>query len=1360
MATDCWAPGRRSCSSPLFLLLSALILPVLPGGTWVRGAAAAGESGRPIISNYNRRDFGAEVQQWDVVQDGRGIMYFANNAGVLEFDGRSWRLIELPSRLGVRALSFHPGAGGRVYVGGSGDFGFLAPDAIGQLQFHSLLPAEARDDRSFDQVFTPAVAHDGAVYFHSKNKTCRGSSLRVACRPTDADLSRIFAAGPKVYVQQPRVGLMEIDGDRLRLVPGGERFADEEIGVVLPHRGEASGRILVGLRTLEMFASTDRGFEPFAPGLRDGRPGERLFSGAALPDGSYALGTRYGGLLIVGPHGSVVRQIDRASGLQDNYVHAVLPDGRGGVWLALQTGASRVEVTSPFSVFDKASGLEQEWRAIIRHEGSLYVRGYDGLFEARLAADGRPVPGSDSPQFRRVTEIGASVRSLLPVGDRLLVSSLGGVDEIRNKHSRRIAAYTSLPLTMYRSRSDPNRVFVGLTEGLASLYLRDGTWRDEGRITGIDETITSIAEAAHGSLWLVSQRQRILQLTYDAGPGDAPPARRQPRVRLYPSGPEALTGRISIHEIAGRPVFLTDRHVLQFDDDSGGFEPVPALAALSAAGRRSFSWVAEDRHGNIWVASRRPGGVDFLRRQPDGRYRLEDTGLRQTFVWSIYPEEHSDVVWLSTPEHLLRYDPAHRRSAPAPFTTLIRRVTADDTTLVYGGAPAAGGSNGLAAGAPAFAYGAHSLQFEFAATAFDAPELNEYQSRLEGFDRDWSAWSRTPTRVYTNLSPGQYRFLVRGRDLHGRTAESSAYAFSVLPPWYRASWAFALYGVGFVGFLVLIRRVELQRSRSRLRRELESMELAKLRELDALKSRFFADISHEFRTPLTLILGPVRQMLEEPGTPRALERLQVIRGNAESLLLLISQILDLSKLEARGMRLSASAGDLADYVRAIVHSFTAAAETQGVELTFASELPVPMAGGQDYFDRDVLLKIVNNLVGNALKFTPRGGRVSVTVSAAGPASGGAAAVPAVQIVVADTGVGMPPETLPHIFDRFYQIDGVRAREGIGIGLALVKELVDLHHGTIHVESGVGHGTAFTIQLPTGGACLAAGECVPAAEPTAPRDGRAQIVEALASPGLPAPSQNDSAVLIVEDNGGVRHFVKEQLRPYYRVLEAENGAQGFDLAASFQPDLVLSDVMMPAMDGYALCRELKHDRRTCHIPVVLLTARAGRDDRLLGFDTGADAYLVKPFDSSELLVQVRNLIELRRRLRQRFSGPVVLKPSEMAVPTMDEAFLQKVLDVVQEHLADPEFDVVRLGREVGLSRSQLHRKLRTLTQQSPTLLIRSIRLQRAAELLRHKGGSVAQIAYCVGFNSQAYFAKCFREELGCSPREYAAGSRRQ
>ncbi|HTV00403.1 MAG TPA: response regulator, partial [Luteitalea sp.] len=367
-----------------------------------------------------------------------------------------------------------------------------------------------------------------------------------------------------------------------------------------------------------------------------------------------------------------------------------------------------------------------------------------------------------------------------------------------------------------------------------------------------------------------------------------------------------------------------------------------------------------------------------------------------------------------------------------------------------------------------------------------------------------------------------------------------------------------------------------------------------------------------------------------------------------------------------------------------------------------------------------------------------------------------------RIGVEDTGIGVPAGELPHIFNRYYQVRGERSRDGIGIGLALVKELVDLHGGTITVESAEGRGSLFVVCLPRGTAHLAEHDIV---------DGPLDAIDtasSLESIHLPATTVLDSTpvaldveatldettILVVEDHDDVRAFLCDQLRTHYRVLEARDGEEGLRIALDRLPDLVVSDVAMDRMDGFELCRSLKQHEQTGHIPVVLLTARGSRDDRLAGLGLGADCYIVKPFDSAELTMRVRNLIEQRRQLRERFRGPVVLKPAEMAVVPVDEVFLTRVLRAIEDHLDDAEFDVERLGRAVGLSRSQLHRKLRALTNQSPTLVIRSVRLQRAATLLQRNGGTVAEIAYQVGFSSQAYFAKCFREQFGCTPKEYA------
>jgi signal transduction histidine kinase/DNA-binding response OmpR family regulator len=1141
-----------------------------------------------------------------------------------------------------------------------------------------------------------------------------------------------------------------------------------EVTVVLAYSQGRDARLLVGTRDFHLYLQRGDTFEPFAIGARDpSMPDDELLRGAVLADGSFALATMRRGVLLVDREGRVQRQVDKASGLQENHVHAIWPDRDGGLWLATQNGISRVDVSSPFSIFDEDSGLEREWREVIKHQGTLYVRGYKGVF----AAD---VTGPQAMRFHRVVEVEPPSWALAAAGSSVLAGSKDAIYELvssglvskpasastRASHTapasrtavvsstphvqaRRIARTPSMALTMYRSRGEPARVYVGLVRGVMSVRLTDRGWIDEGRIEGIDDPITSIAEAKNGALWMVSQRQRVLRVEFD-GAATSP----RPRVSSFERG--ALSGRVMLRDIAGRPVFLTEDGIYELDAASETFVPSPDFSSLAQAGRRSFAWIAEDVRGDVWVASRKPGSVDILRRQLDGRYVADNASLLQMPAWTISPEPDGHIVWLSMPDYLLRYDTSVQTRATG-FSTLLRKVVNDDT-LVFGGT---GG------GRATFPYSSNAVRFEFAAPRFEQSDRSEFQSSLDGFDRHWSNWTREPGRSYTNLPAGDYRFRVRARDARGAIGQEATYAFTVLSPWYRSSFAYALYTFLVCGIVAAAWAWQTRRTQGRMLRDLEHLELEKLRELDRMKSRFFTDISHEFRTPLTLILGPITQMLQEPTTRDLRQRLLLVRRNAESLLRLISQLLDLSKVESGTMRLRAAEGDLLPVLKMIVASFATVAERQGIDLSYEAPAPDPASPAPArttpsetviYFDRDLLEKILNNLLANALKFTPHGGSVTVGVRSAGAD---------VEIFVTDTGVGMSRQQLAQIFNRFYQGDTGRSREGIGIGLALVKELVELHCGTTTVWSEEGTGTTFVVRLPRGRDHLTSEEIV-ASSPIAPVADEVPIAELASLVDVNRADHADHAergdddptVLIVEDHDDVRRFLAERLGRHYKVIEARDGEDGLAIAVTSLPDLVLSDVMMSPMDGYALCKALKTNEKTCHIPVVLLTARAGRDDKLQGLDIGADCYLVKPFDTSELLAQVRNLIDQRRMLRERFSAAVVLKPTEMAVTPMDQAFLARVLAVVEQSLSDPEFDIERLGREVGLGRSQLHRKLRALTNQPPTLLIRSIRLQRAAELLKQDAGSVSEVAYLVGFSSQAYFAKCFREQFGCAPKEYA------
>jgi DNA-binding response OmpR family regulator/two-component sensor histidine kinase len=525
---------------------------------------------------------------------------------------------------------------------------------------------------------------------------------------------------------------------------------------------------------------------------------------------------------------------------------------------------------------------------------------------------------------------------------------------------------------------------------------------------------------------------------------------------------------------------------------------------------------------------------------------------------------------------------------------------------------------------------------------------------------------------------------------------------------------------------------------------MEHFQSERLAEVDRLKSRFFANVSHEFRTPLTLILGLNEQLAQLLNDPVGFKgKQQLVASNAKQLLRLVNELLDLSRLESGNMRLQVSNGDIVQFLRRVVLSFASWAERKKIRLEFKSKTD----SIHGLFDREKLETIVNNLISNALKFTPEGGEVMVVVQEA-------AGDRPLQLTVSDSGPGIPADHLPHIFERFYRTDEAHATEGAGIGLALAKELTELHRGTIRVASSPGKGSLFTVEIPVNSAAYRVEEFVegppgqdqfevPPAGTLSKKSGPIQGA---------APTSGKPIVLVVEDNADLRQHIREHFEKEYAVQEAPDGKTGFDRAVEIVPDMVISDVMMPEMDGMRLCRALKQDIRTSHVPVILLTARAGIDSKLEGLETGADDYVEKPFDAKELLARVRNLIEQRRELRKRFSAGAVLRPGEVAVTSLDNALLKRAMAYVEQRIGDETLGVDDLSREMSVSRATLNRKLQALTNLSPAEFIRYLRLQRARELLEKNAGTVAEIAYQVGFGSPSHFSAAFHERFGIPPSE--------
>jgi signal transduction histidine kinase/ligand-binding sensor domain-containing protein/DNA-binding response OmpR family regulator len=634
----------------------------------------------------------------------------------------------------------------------------------------------------------------------------------------------------------------------------------------------------------------------------------------------------------------------------------------------------------------------------------------------------------------------------------------------------------------------------------------------------------------------------------------------------------------------------------------------------------------------------------------------------------------------------------------------------------------------------------NNISFTFVALNFVSPEKNQYRYRLENYDDNWTETDQErPYANYTNLDPGHYIFRVIGSNNDEVwNDQGAALSITIVPPWWWNTWSKLFYLLAFLSGLWFMRRYERKREQLRYALEIEKVKGGKLEELSELKTQFFTNVSHELRTPLTLILAPVKELIERHKN-KDLDLLKMIESNGHRLLQLVNQLLDLSKIDANHLPLKVSRLDLVTFIRQIFNVFASAAHSRDIQYTFTTDqefLPV-------YFDQDKLEKILINLLSNAFKFTPEGEEIEVILEREAEYA---------RISIVDHGIGITEDQLPKIFDRFYQADG--AFEGSGVGLALTKELVELHHGTIKVSHSLTGGTCFTILLLLGKNHLKENEIIESSPINhTPTTLIGHLGVAHSSPNSPAFFEKElPLILIIEDNADMRTYLRHVLGSYYRVAEAIDGDQGLIYAKEHIPDLVISDVMMPGMTGLEVCDRLKSDLLTCHIPIILLTAKTDMNSRIEGIHVGADDYLAKPFDHLELLARTKALIELRKKLRERFQSALNSVPGSDNIIEEEDAFIRNLKQLIADHMTDPDFGVPQVCRKLGISRAQLYRKMKALTNDSVGNYIIHVRMQKARELLREKELNISEVAYEVGFRDPAYFSRTFRKTFGTSPSE--------
>lgn len=662
-------------------------------------------------------------------------------------------------------------------------------------------------------------------------------------------------------------------------------------------------------------------------------------------------------------------------------------------------------------------------------------------------------------------------------------------------------------------------------------------------------------------------------------------------------------------------------------------------------------------------------------------------------------------------------------------------------------------------------YSDNSFSFDFVALEYIVPERISYAYKMEGFEDNWNYLDYKRRFVtYTNIDPGTYTFLLKASSQKDEWGdETTRIIIHIKPPFYQTGWAYFIFAIILSAIALFLWKLISGRISDKQKLKIERLRQAQVEELNQQKLEFFTNISHEFRTPLTLIIGPVENILDQNNLGKHTQKaLHMILRNAYRLLRLVNQILDLRKIEKGKLALRAVESDLISFTKEVYQNFEDLAESKNISFELIHDMNELIM----FFDHDKLDKILFNLLSNAFKFTKSGDHIKIIIEK-GKNTDPKYPEGIARITVEDTGKGIASEHIKQVFERFYQVPGsdTSMQKSSGIGLSLTKSLVEIHRGKIWAESPENHGSKFFIELPLGKSHLHEDEIVETGNLEAINHQLQPPVfeEYDEIPGIQFTEnharESMPLILIVEDNADIRDYIKSSLKNRYRIEEAENGKEGIEKTHQLMPDLIISDVMMPVMDGIVFTKKIKTDLVSCHIPVILLTAKTSIEHRIEGLETGADSYIPKPFNPRHLQIRIEKLVELRKTLKAKYKNDNTFEPVQMAITSADERFLKKAVETIKNRISDTEFSVENLGEAIGMSRVHLHRKLKSMVGESPGDFIRNIRLKQAAYLLQNEDIPVSEVCYLVGFSSPSYFSNCFNKQFRMTPSQFKEMNRK-
>ncbi len=1317
-------------------------------------ASQYSEVGLPVTQTFGIKEHGGSDQNWYLTQAENGLIYSGTGIGITEWDGEQWHLYNTPNNSRVRSISLW--RDGHIYAGTIDDLGVYQPNALGKLQFTSLVKDWTAEQRQFGEVWSTAANKDGVMFVTNKGLYFWDGKQVHIVKNAPGGNHRIFASDNGfVYKTLNEESLYAINVDTSSTAP---IFNIENTGLVLPTKAFVRSVFYNNNNKLVVVTSSDGIFEKLTNTLEkrvDSQlfgPNNQLYSAIQARDGYYYLVSLQGDLFILDSSLQLVAHYLEQHNLGANKLYSVLEDQQGSIWLS---GIPNItKMTPPHKVSAFKPGTQSTIiDRLVPIAGKIVATG-DGVFHIKARESGyAPATFESSIPSKEI------YFDALEYKNYFLYGGSGGLF-VRSIDTANQAFENVLQTDWVRSlKIDPvtGILVVSTYEGLFLVEYSDGKWTSNKVANTVDE-LEFVAIEDSGVIWAGTTSQELYRIE------NAQFADRQTKINKFMGTDGLGPGNVMPFKLSSGVVIATSNGLMDYRQDRTPFlQFISGFPAIFTTHKEDVFRIFEDGKGRIWFRIGQQSG--YVEKNKNGVW-TEHSKLFAPFAsggLKDFTSKSDEIIWFAQNSgEVYRANVNLAEQVPLKGKLNIRYITNLDSKAVIDGGQL------FDTDSIKLDQTNNSIRIDFALSNNSILNPTLYRQRLLGSGHNkWSEWAKEHHKDFTLLSGGDYRFQVEAQDDWQRIYQNEL-MFYVKPAWYLSQLAWGGYVLALISLLTLtgwltqrwrtsklkIQNLMLEETVTRRTHEIND-KLAELEQQQILKERFFANVSHEFRTPLTLTIAPLQDLLREHPElkqPVAFPVETALR-NANKMLELVGHILDINRLDAGQFPLHIAEYDIAELINLVVPRFNNWATQHQQTITIRnSKNPAMM-----YFDRDQLDKCISNLLSNAIKYS--GPQTQIVISIVKQQS-------RLGIEVKDNGAGVELELQDKLFERFYQGKSSEkiSQPGTGIGLALIRELMELHHGKVDLVSHLGQGCCFTLWLKRGhehfdASQLHENSVLPSANevPILPEVQFPELInkETLAKEQLSQNEKDITTVLVVDDNNELRHFISLKLSGYFRIIQACDGAEGLAKTLSMLPDLIISDVMMPKMNGLEMLAEIRNNKLTSTTPIIMLSAKSGKRETVEGLQTGADDYMSKPFDTSELIARIDGLIRNRKMIREEIQAELALSlTTELILDKSEPSFVDKMRNEVMQNLTNPGFNIDVMAQAMALSRRSLSRKCQQECQQSAGQFITEIRMQIALKLLNENKLNVSEIAYGTGYESLSYFSRTFKKFYGKPPTAIA------